>query len=776
MKSIISGKVKVFWPFAAFVVAAILVVSFLRAQRDISGGPSELELRQGRYKILLQNVRNYTDRKEYHEAADVCDTVEKEYSDLIRPADRLDIARAIHRIYPNALKRINAHLDLFFEHFKGQDEEKEGYALRGEMCNLAGEYEKAVELLERAIHGEPKSKDHARVYMELGRAYFELGEYSKAAGPLEDVGLYSIQPRAIAVANFLLGQIRTGIFDKSQIPADAEAAIANFDYNRYQPLYPDLRYASRVRIADILLALGKYDQAGEAYLSALDVLPSVKQMQTYLEESPGAGKDELLRLQVIGKQPEYMGDEEQATRLERVIAHLVAEGNEDGAARLLCRIAPYLEDKCSEYRRAAILFERCARRLDLEIREEKEEISRLSVMLLGTIGNDRLAQKRNFVVEAEQSRNDYLRLAAEYNEKAFDEDPYSSAISANPLQHPLWKSALLHIERGAPATAERVLLKITSPRYIFPTVLTVSARMSLGEIYRKSGRFENALRIFRYVRGEQGGPEAKGRADFLGKAALEEALTLADLGRMDEAEAVLKDLLRDDNTFGIGIYSKVWWEGTFVLGRLYYNRALAASSDRMQAFIQASDLLRDAVIRYRDLAEPETIYKSTFYLADCLHQAAIEAISKQEKSRALLLFREARQFFEQVISFDSSALDISPLYYRNSRLLYADTFFFDARLSEDEAHRKEMYARAIQEYTSVTDALHGTEQGAWALVQMGNVYKMLGNTVEADRQFDKAASAIAKLEDNSDEMSNNPEGFDRAYVELLLKWFRNRSS
>jgi tetratricopeptide (TPR) repeat protein len=332
------------------------------------------------------------------------------------------------------------------------------------------------------------------------------------------------------------------------------------------------------------------------------------------------------------------------------------------------------------------------------------------------------------------------------------------------------------MERGALADAERILRRILSPRQVVEPVLEMNVRIALGDIFRMSGRYNEALAMFRAVRAGRMGPDAKGYADFLGKAALREALTLIDAGRPAEAETVLKDILRDDNDMGVGLYSKVWWEATFALGGIYYLRALSAETGRMQALIQAADLLRDAVVRYRTLAEPETIYKATFYLADSLHQAAIEAMLSEQKSRALPLFREARQFFEQVMNFDTSRFDASPLYYRNSRLLYADTFFFDARLSDDEAHRQQMYDRAIQEYNSVADSLHGTEQGAWALVQMGKVYQMLGKMSEAERQFDKAASAIRKLKDVAEEMGNNPADFDQAYFEKLLKWFRERNS
>ena len=87
-----------------------------------------------------------------------------------------------------------------------------------------------------------------------------------------------------------------------------------------------------------------------------------------------------------------------------------------------------------------------------------------------------------------------------------------------------------------------------------------------------------------------------------------------------------------------------------------------------------------------------------------------------------------------------------------------------------------MFERALQAYRSVADSLYGTEQSAWALVQMGIVYLLLDDKNEAERQFEKAASALTKLKSIGEEMKTNPEGFDRDYYEKLLKWFRNRKS
>ena len=776
MKSSITKKVKMLWPIAAFGLAVVLLVAFISASADTEGRPTEEELRKARYESDLYSAHRFYLQQKYHEAADIYKTIEAEYSDLIEPDVHYEIADTIHRVYPQRMDGIRSHLAIYREHYKGNSEKlKATSALEGEMHNIEGRYEEAIVLFKEAVEGQrTKSSKFARVYMGLGRAYNALEDYSRARKAFQDVLDYSVYPSDISLAAFFLGEIHARYYAEEGDFEDAKKALAFYERNRYESSYGDLRYASRVRIGDVLLALEKFDEARAAYLSALEATPSIPQMQKHLPKIPGADKDALLEKHIMGVRPKYLADVEQATKFERIIAHLVATRHEAEAAQGLCEAAEFLKNRRDEYLRAAILFERCALKLGRKISDEKDEIRRLSTQILGTIDNDRLVYKQELVEDLEDERRGFLLFAAERYEKAFDADP-AEPIGANPLSHPLWKSASLHIQRGGYATAERVLRRIISPRYLYEPLLLTSARMKLGEIYRISGRCDDALSMFRYILRDQRGPSDKGQSDFLGSAALQEALTLQDDGRIDEAEEALKNILRDDNDMGLGIYSRIWWEATFALGRLYYDKALSADTGRMQAFVRASDLLRDAVERYQDLAEPETIFRSTFFLADCLHQAGMEAINNEQKPRVLVLLREARKHFESVITFDTSPLDVGPLCYRNSRLLFADTFFFDARLSDDPAHRQVMYTRAIQEYSAVSDALHGTEQGVWALVQLGNVYKMLGKPAEAERQYDKAAFSIKKLENAAAEMANNPEGFDQAYFEVLLQWFRDRN-
>ena len=217
-------------------------------------------------------------------------------------------------------------------------------------------------------------------------------------------------------------------------------------------------------------------------------------------------------------------------------------------------------------------------------------------------------------------------------------------------------------------------------------------------------------------------------------------------------------------------------EASFALGRLMYFRAMAAETGkRIKAFCDAAGSSCASRWRSMTTASPtkRRSRRGRFYLASSLHLAAIEALRSEQKVAAAKWFVEARGVLKRIISRNIAPTEGANVFYRISRLLYADTSFFEATLSQEPAEREDFLRRAGSEYGAVADALQGTEQGLWARLQMAVVYKLLGEDEEADRQFDRAAAEYEKI---SQGLIDNPDKLSSAYIRQQIEWFRKTRS
>ncbi|RKY27156.1 MAG: hypothetical protein DRP79_03715, partial [Planctomycetota bacterium] len=416
-----------------------------------------------------------------------------------------------------------------------------------------------------------------------------------------------------------------------------------------------------------------------------------------------------------------------------------------------------------------------AQRYDDLTQMAKEEIegidARLRALRRGPGGH--MQQERIFRAESElktktELRDEYLRLAAAYYERGFDEDPYSGA-RFRPREHALWKAAHRLLERSDYAGAERILLRIARPELRFDRELVLKSQVILGRMYRDLGRNEEALKTFRFVM-ENSMDEG---AQLRGEAAYEEAVTLAAIGSDAAAESAFRALMRDDNPYGVGVYSKIWRQSAFALGRVYYRMGIAADDDREKKLNLAVETLTDALDRYKSFVDEETRNQSLFYVGDSLVHLALLAVERDENDKARALFSRARAYLARMDAPERK-VETMPVYYRNSRLIFAEALVAESRIVPDAAEKQKLLKRASGEYALMSKLMEGTEQGLWALIQLGCIARESGDEFAARRCFDLAAAAIAKLEKKS-AFANNPGGFDAGYLQKVLDWLRNRN-
>ena len=451
------SKVKLFWPLGAFVFAAVLVAVFVSDRADRKSEISAEEVRQIRYENALRSARYLFNSLEYLKAVEGFEKLGRQYSDLLEPEVHLEIARAIYCYRLADTVAINLHIEKFLEHYKGTSKERQADAIRGEMLNRAGKYKEALDLLERVTEQEvDRIEEHVHVYMELGRAYYHLGDYARAKIWLEDVVKFPRNARDFAQANFLLGEIcaRTAA-DKPQCLRDA---LEYFEREKSDDQYPGLQYAARVRMADMMLRLGEYRQAQEMYLWALDALPQSKEgMVEFLPESKGIGQEELKLEQVVGAQATKAGG---PTKLERIVAHYFAASKEKTAGDLLVVIAGEVEDGSAYFLRAATIYRVRADKLQADIEKLQADIALHTNRLNEQITEDALAHMREEIAAKDKERRILLTLAARNYISAFDAQPYGKYGEIDVLDHPLWHAAMILRERKAYASAKDVLYRV----------------------------------------------------------------------------------------------------------------------------------------------------------------------------------------------------------------------------------------------------------------------------------------------------------------------------
>jgi len=784
MKSRMFLIVKRLWPLAAFIVAACLVAGFLNFQRKAAEAQSPEKLRGKRCAELLGQAAKYADDQSYDKALQVLEQVTAEYRSECDPSVDLDAADACLKIFPPQVDRALEHVDAFMHSAPANASQGRAYRIQGEVAFAKGDRKTALDYFNKFYATlEPGFEDY-HVLSLVGRCYLELNDDASAEKNWRKVAGESSDYREPEEARYYLGALNAARYARSNDKQFADAALAEFKRVTEDMVNADLRYAARVQTADVLLALGEYDKAKDAYMSALEVLPSTPEMTRLLKGGNSENtRDELLQLQVLGAPQTVNGQEQRvpATKLQKVVQYYRAGGDASrlpDAIEALKQASAKLDNKQAVYLQIAGLYDGLISMARTEIAALENQLQEWKRSM-----SDRLRTEAAYRLEKDlQSRRDslgeYLRAAADYYERGFNEDPYQKT-PANYREHPLWKAAERLMERRDYASAERVLLRLLDPSLkVTDKVMIGETCLQLGEMYRDLGRYDAALTMFRNITENRPGAGV-GDMDFLGWATFEEAVTLAMMGKDAEAVKMFEVITRDDNPWGADRRSKIWRESTFELCKLRYSEAFAvAGPERVERLLQLAEYATEALDRYAAFLEdePSTRDLLLYYVGDSLNHLALEAVSRGENQKARENFQKAREYLAKMTEVNDPP-EKMPVFYRNGRVLYAQTLDFESRIAPDGAEKDALAKQAIEKYDEAAKSLENTEQGLWALIQLGALADASNDEAikaTAKRYYDLAEAGIRKLQE-SNAFSANPKGFDAAYVQEILNWLRDRA-
>jgi len=785
MKSRMFLIVKRLWPLAAFMVAACLVAGFVSAQRKAAEAQSPEKLRSKCYVELLDQAARCTSDQSYGKALEALEQITTEYRGEYDPTLELDAADACLRISPPQVDHALEHVNAFINSAPENANMDRAHRIQGEVAFAKGDCKTALDYFKKYYESLGPGMEDYHVLSLMGRCYLEANDGANAEKNWRKVADESSDYREPEEAHYYLGALNAARYARLNNRQFADDALAEFRRVTEDLVNPDLRYAARVQTAEILLALGEYDKARDEYMSALEVLPSIPEMSRLLKNGDSKNtRDELLRLQVLGTPQTVNGQEQQvpATKLQKIVQYYrdCRDTNRlPDAVETLKQASAMLGNKQAIYLQIADLYDELIAKVRAEIAALEDQLREWKRNM-----SDRLQTEAAYRLEKElQSKRDslseYLKAAAEYYERGFNEDPYQKSPD-DYREHPLWKAAERLTERRDCAGAERVLLRLLDPSLkVTDKVMIGETCLRLGKMYRDLGRYDEALNMFRAITQNRPSQGNVGDMDFLGWVAFEEAVTLAMTGGYAEAAKEFEAITRDDNPWGAGRRSKIWRESTFELCKLRYREAIAAAGpERVEKLLQLVEFATEAMDRYAAFLEDEPATRNLllYYVSDSLHHLALEAISRGENQKARENFQRAREYLSKMPEVNDPP-EKMPVFYRNSRLLYAQTLDFESRTARDGAEKEALVKQAIEKYDEVGKSLENTEQGLWALIQLGAIADASSDKdikATAKRYYDLAEAGIKKLQE-SNAFSTDPKGFDAAYVHEMLNWLRDRT-
>jgi len=788
MKSRMLLMVKRLWPLAAFVVAACLVAGFVFAQNRVKQQESPEEARRQHHAELLEQYTHYKQEQSYNRALEALEEIIAEYPGEYDPSFDLTAAEMCLEVKPPRIDRASIHIATYLKKKPGASGTGIVSKIRGEEAYARGDYAGALAYLRKFHDGRAEAAEDYHVLALMARCYYEAHDNANAQKLWLKVADGSIDDRDPDEAHFYLGEINAAKYALIDQNDKDKAKYAKAALDEYRCVFnshvnPDIRYASRIRTADILLSMGDYDNAREAYVSAVEVAPSAPDMLRLLNEGQlGDSRDELLKKQILGRTQTMTagGAQVAPAKLQKIVWYYCHNGDGGGQERTanaieaLKRASTAFEKKQALYMQIAGLQDEIVVDLKAEIKALEKSLAEIKRGL-----NDRMATEEAFRLEQQlQSKREMLdqRLkdAAYYYEFAFNDDRFQD-VGASIDNHPLWRAAQRQIERRDYADAERLLAEILSPDIkLQDRAMLAEVRSCLGRLYRDMGAYADALKMFRAIIEDSPALRQVG-AEF------EVGVTLSLMGDDAGAEKIFEDLTRDDNTTSdMDRTSKIWRESTFELGKLRYRQAIAAKGvERVEKLSGVVDFLTEAMDRYAAFLNDDPAMRNLllYYISDSLHHLALEAISRGENQKARELFQQARAHLSQTTVLEELPEEM-PVAYRNGRLLVALTLDFESRAAADDAQKQALGKRAVEAYESASKELEGTEQGIWACIQLGLLADASTDAAfkaRARRYYELAESGIRKLQ-GSRAFEGNPRGFDAAYIQEVLKWLRGRTN
>jgi len=291
----------------------------------------------------------------------------------------------------------------------------------------------------------------------------------------------------------------------------------------------------------------------------------------------------------------------------------------------------------------------------------------------------------------------------------------------------LWSAAQGYDRAGQLGDVRRVLERFLAGRSQDPRL--PRAFLQLGQAYEADGRFEEALKWYGRLHEEFPKQVETPQARLL------RAGCLLALGREDEAQVALQELLEDGN---LTPQSQVFQEALLELcDLLYHSGRYAAAISRLEDFAALCP------------EHPER-YRSRFMLADAYRRsglalrrdppphastAAAEAAARERLERAAELFGELARDLAREPQRDQTLA----LYDRLSLFYQADCLF---ELNEPQTLREalELYARAAARYEREPAALT-------AQVQIAIIHLRRGELAEAARAIERARWLLRNIPD-----------------------------
>jgi len=343
----------------------------------------------------------------------------------------------------------------------------------------------------------------------------------------------------------------------------------------------------------------------------------------------------------------------------------------------------------------------------------------------------------------------HLRMAAD----AYLEAAKLAEADDNRGADNLERAADCYDEAGETARLIVVLRKFI---HDYPTDEARVARavFSLGKACQAAGQFEEAITLYLRMTSEYpNSPDAN-------KSRVPMAQCHKALGRLDEAERILGELLADDQRFSPD--SNEYRMALFELARLKYERG-----QYRQAIPRFDEALQ------RDGDSPSAVYYR-YFLADSYRLSGMELDGPMASARTPLerqqlaeartqWLQQAREQFDKVIAQFEARLDAGPigeldgLYLRNS-------YFFRADCAFDLGD----YERAVELYDAAALRYRDQPEAVAAYVQTVNCYLRLNRPDQARSANERAKWLLRKLP--AEAFARRPLPLDKRYFAAWLEW------
>ncbi|MEM9083099.1 MAG: tetratricopeptide repeat protein [Planctomycetota bacterium] len=555
------------------------------------------------------------------------------------------------------------------------------------------------------------SEDAGRLFVLLGRAYFEIGYLDDAREKLS----HAADPRVLPGTSEYWGEARYWLARLDQIESELHNA-------RDALIEVTSRFPQTHLAAGALLALGEID-AGLG-----DVASSIGHYQSAVLEIASRGHDGFVSI-----------DDANASLIERH-DDMASRGENLKAlnyAKLIEQLYPGRRPPADVVRLIGEAHQRLADEL-------------MAGVPLKPSGELDLASVDPVTLEEARSN---AFAAGQYFEQHADQ-----LILGNPDEYAqsIWLAATNYDKASAADEAIEMFTEYVQVRHEDPQALEGMHR--LGQAYMAKGDFGEAINLFEQLIAEH--PRSKPAADSAIPLARAYLYVSGDSRWTDAETLLLRALAGGTNDFTPD--SADYRAALIELGMMYR---------RVGEQAQAISRLEEAIDRYEDLNENASVL---FALADAYRMSALdiagelkEAMPQSERYelRALRLARLEGAFDlydtvrKQLMAKDKRRLsDLDKVMLRNAMFYRGDCVYDigDPLKSEDVGRSTESFTRAIEYYDTAAQRYSEDPSSLVAMMQIVNCYLALGQQRQAETAHERARSRLAELPDAVWDEENMP--------------------